>query len=281
MFGVAVNYFAKADHPPSVKQSAKFAVSLLKNCPEVTSVVLVDGSDTADEEFHSYCESIGVKYQHSGHSMSFAEAYNYGVDFLSEDWIVTMASDIYVFPDTFTGFKQFIDKHQDLQIGCLIPYLSRCDLPMQRTSHSSQKFSCYAPIMSYNLNVFPKEVFAKIGGLSTRYSGNFNDIDTTLKLQSMGLEVVMVSSYVHHYGRLTLRHGTNVDARNDWQQFYQDYPELKCNSDLWNLRLDRFLRHPLLKLVFQLNLKNRNKDLRKKINAWVYDNISKYQQVNS
>jgi GT2 family glycosyltransferase len=281
MFGVVVNYFAKPDHPTSVKESAKFAVSLLKNCPEVNSVILVDGSSEVDTEFQNYCESIGVNYQHAGKQMSFAEAYNYGVNLLSEEWIVTMASDIYVFPETFTNFKNFIEKNQDLQIGCLIPYLSRCDLPIQRTAHNFQKFSCYAPIMSYNLNVFPKAVFQKIGGLSTKYSGNFNDIDTSIKLKEMGLNIFMLNSYVHHYGRLTLRHGSNVDARGDWQQFYTDYPELKCNSDLWNIRLDKFLRHPLLKIVFLMNLKVKNKDLRTKINTWIYDNISNYQRVKS
>jgi GT2 family glycosyltransferase len=54
---------------------------------------------------------------------------------------------------------------------------------MQRTSQTAKKEACYAPIMSFNLNVFPRDVFEKIGGLSTNYTGNFNDIDMSLKLK--------------------------------------------------------------------------------------------------
>jgi GT2 family glycosyltransferase len=285
MFGVAVNYFSTKDHPPSVKESARFAVALLKNCPEVTSIILVDGSAERDPELQNYCESINIKYEHCGKTMSFAEAYNYGVSMLPEEWICTMASDIYVFPDTFTKFRNFIEKYPNLSIGCIIPYLSRCDLPLQRTSQASQRFNCYFPIMSFNLNIFPRHIFKEIGGLSHRYSGNFNDIDTTIKLKKLGLSVFLVDTYVHHYGRLTLRHGTNVNARSDWEQFYNDYPELKCDSDLWNLRLDYFLIHPMLKFIYQVTHRSnlriiRSKSMRKSIVTWIYEIIPRWQKID-
>lgn len=281
MFGVAVNYFCKSDYPPSVKESAKFALALLKNCPEVTSIVLTDGSLEVDDDLKDYCDLIGVIYKHAGKIMSFAEAYNFGVSELVEDWIVTMASDIYVFPSTFTQFKQFIETHKDLAIGCLIPYLSRCDLPFQRASQKDNLENCYVPIMSYNMNLFPKTVFEKLGGLTTRYTGNFNDVYTSLKLQEMGLDIILANVYVHHYGRLTIRHGSNVDARGDWQKFYSDYPELKCNSIHWSLRLDKFLRHPLLKRVHYLATRKvvRNKAIQESLINWVYDMIPVLQRI--
>lgn len=279
MFGVAVNYFRMKNYPLSVKESAKFTISLLKNCPEVTTIILVDGSATADDELRNYCQSIGTNYLHEGRVLSFAEAYNLGVSKLTESWVVTMASDIYVYPGTFTTFWKFIETHKDKAIGCLIPYLSRCDFPLQRAADHSKKHSCYSPIMTLNLNVFPRDVYEKIGGISTNYTGNFNDIDLTVKLQKNGLNVFLVNNYVQHYGRLTLRYGTNVDSRADWKNFYADYPELKGNSELWNLRLDKFLRNPLLKLIFRIAMKVKNEKLKNKLHKWVYALIPVMQKV--
>jgi GT2 family glycosyltransferase len=279
MFGVVVNYFHREGYPQSVQESARLALSLLKNCPEVTSIILADGSSQVNTDFKEYCEALNIKYVHAGKMLSFAEAYNYGAGMLREDWIVTMASDIYVYPKTFCEFRLFIEKHGNLSIGCLIPYLSRCDLPMQRTSQTAKKEACYAPIMSFNLNLFPRDVFEKIGGLSTNYTGNFNDIDMSLKLKKMGLDIFLVPTYVHHYGRLTLEHGSNVEGKADWKQFYADYPELKCNSLLWNLKLDEFLRHPILKMVYRLSTRVRHQALKKNLTFWVYDMIPVLQRV--
>lgn len=281
MFGAVVNYFSKGNHPPSVKQSAKFAVSLLKNCPEVTSIVLADGSSEVDQELEAYCESIGIKYAHSGTMMSFGEAYNYGVSLLSEDWIVLMASDIYVYPETFTAFSKFIENHPELKIGCLIPYLTRADLPIQQASQYSEKTDCYASIMSINLNVFKKDVFKELGGLCTRYSGNFNDIDMCIQLQKRDLDILLVGdAYVHHYGSLTLRHGSNVDGKLDYKQFYADYPEMYLSGGLWNLQINQFLRHPVLKILYRMNARfGKNAQNRKARLDWVLRLVPRLQKI--
>jgi GT2 family glycosyltransferase len=281
MFGVVVNYFSKETHPSSVKQSAKFAVSLLKNCSEVTSIVLVDGSAKSDLEMKSYCESLDINYAHSGTTMSFGEAYNYGVSLLSEDWIALMASDIYVYPNTFTAFCKFIENHPALNIGCLIPYLTKCDLPVQQASQYSTRSDCYASIMSFNLNVFKKDIFEKTGGLCTTYSGNFNDIDMCLKLQNLNLDIFLVGdANVVHYGSLTLRHGTTVDNKFDYQQFYADHPELYLSGGLWNLRINQFLRNPILKLLYRLNSRfGRDPHKRKARLDWVLRLVPSWQKI--
>ncbi len=281
MFGVVVNYFSTEKHPPSVKQSTKFAVSLLKNCPEVTSIVLVDGSDEVDAELKSYCECFGIEYAHCGTRMSFGEAYNYGVRYLSEDWVVLMASDIYVYPDTFTAFRNFIENYPDLSIGCLIPYLTRCDLAIQQASQSSKKYDCYASIMTFNLNVFRKNVFEDLGGLCTSYSGNFNDIDICLKLEKKNLDIFLVAdAYVIHYGSLTLRHGSSVNASLDYDRFYSDYPEMYLSGGLWNLRISHFLRHPILKLLYRLNARfGRDTKNRRKRLDWVLKLVPSFQKL--
>jgi len=283
MFGVVINYFGTKNYPPSVKQSAKFAASLLKNCQEVTSIVLSDGSSELDTDLKNYCESLNIKYIHSGAKMSFAEAYNYGVSHLREDWIVLMASDIYVSRDTFTAFRKFIENYSDLNIGCLIPYLTRCDLPIQQASQYSRKYDCYASLMTLNMNIFKKDVFATLGGLSTRYSGNFNDIDMALKLKKNNLDIFLVGdAYVVHYGSLTLRHGSNVDAKLDYQQFYSDYPEMYLSGGVWNLRINHFLRNPILKFLYRLNARfGRNPKKKSSRLDWVLRLVPKLQKITN
>jgi GT2 family glycosyltransferase len=283
MFGVVVNYFFKEGYPSSVEASVRFALTLLKNCPEVTSIVLADGSAKINQNLKQYCELLSINYAHAGRQMSFGEAYNYGVSLLNEKWVAIMASDIYVYPDTFSKFRKFIENYKDLNIGCLIPYLSRCDLPLQQTSQFAKKTDSYASLMSFNLNVFKKEVFEKVGGMTTQYSGNFNDIDMSLKLKQLGLDIFLVGgSNVIHYGALTLRHGTNVDAKSDYEKFYEDHPEMYLPGGLWNLKVDQLLKHPILKLLYRLNVRfGRNPHQKQKRIRWVLRLIPSLQQIRS
>ena len=280
MFGVTVNHFRKAEHPLSVQQSTKFALSLLKNCVEITTIILVDSSQNYDEDLDSFCQSIGVIYRHYNRILSFAEAYNYGAACLDEDWIVTMASDIYVKTQTFTLFKKFIEDHPQLPIGCLIPYLSSSDYVVQEATSSSMQHSCYSGIMTYNLNVFPRSVFREIDGLSDKYSGNFNDIETSIQLKKMGLKIILVKNFVHHYGRLTLQYGSNTHAELDQAQLKQDYPEFVGNTGLYQVRLDKFLQHPILKLVFRASVGFRPRRIQGKMERWVYQKLPAFQRIN-
>lgn len=280
MFGVAVNHFRKPDHPLSVLQSTKFALSLLKSCVEVTTIVLIDSSGRHDADLESFCQSIGVIYKHYDRVLSFAESYNFGVACLEEDWVVTMASDIYVRGDTFGRFKRFIEDNPTVPIGCLIPYLSSCVYPVQEASDNMLRHTCYSGIMTYNLNVFPKQVFQEIGGLSEKYSGNFNDIDTCIQLKKKNLRVVLVNIFVHHFGGMTLQHGTNVKGEADFVQFQSEYPDFTADSGLFQVRLDKLLEHSLLRLVSQASLTIKPRRLRPRLEAWVHSKLSRLQRIS-
>lgn len=278
MFGVAVNHFRKANHPISVQQSTKFALSLLKNCIEITTIVVIDSSEHYDSDLDDFCQSINASYHHYGRILSFAEAYNCGVALLSEEWVVTMASDIYVLPNTFTSFESFIKTHPNEPIGCLIPYLSTSDYSLQEALRLKKRQSCYAGIMTYNLNVFPKNVFKALGGLSTEYSGNFNDIETSLRLRDLNLEVILVDSFAYHYGRMTLQHGSTVDLTDDCKKFQVNHPQMLV-SNTSRIRLDKVYTHPLLKAAFCLSLSIRPRRLRISLENWIYKNAPSLQRV--
>jgi len=284
MFGVAVNHFHKPEHPVSVRQSTKFALSLLKNCPEVTTIFLVDSSEKYDADLDEFCQTLGVNYRHYGRTLSFAEAYNFGVACLDEEWVVTMASDIYVRPETFGVFRQFIENNPAIPIGCLIPYLSSSDYIVQEATINWPKPSCYCGVMTYNLNVFPKAVFTELGGLSNKFSGNYNDIDTSIRLKNMGLKIVLVSNYVQHYGRLTLPHGTNVKSGVDEAQFRLEHPDFAGDAGRWGLRLDKLLEHRILKLISKLSFTFRPRRFRGSIGSslelWVLRNLPAIQRID-
>lgn len=253
-FGVVVNYFSKPSHPASVKYSAKFALTLLKNCSEVSQIVLVDGSATNDHELQIFCESLDVRYLHSGKLMSFAEGYNYGVDYLTEEWIATMASDIYVTPTTFSGMKSFIESNRQLNIGCLIPYLSKSDLPTQQYLTSFFSRDCLAPGMTFNLNVFKKSIYQELGGMTKEYTGNFNDIEMWLKMNEQGLETYLVGqSYAVHYGQLTLNYGSNTNTQIDREKFYKKHPELFEKNGIFSMKFAKILKSKRLKILYELN----------------------------
>ena len=281
MFGVAINHFQKPGHPLSVQQSTQFAVALLKNCLEVTSIIVIDSSADSNGDLSDYCLRVGAKYVHYGRVLSFSEAYNLGVGQLQEEWVATMASDIYVLPDTFTVFKRFIETHPVLPIGCLIPYLSTSDYPPQEASRLGQKRCCYSGIMTYNLNIFPKQVFGAIGGLSNQYSGNFNDIETSLRLRAMDLQVVLVDSFAYHYGRMTLQHGSTTDLTEDCKVFRRNHPQMLSSHLSSRVRLDRIYTHPLLRAVYSISSNIRPRRFRANLEQWTYRNLPKLQRVKS
>ncbi|BBI31796.1 glycosyltransferase family 2 protein [Cohnella abietis] len=253
-FGVVVNYFSKPNHPISVKYSVQFALSLLKNCPEVTEIVLSDGSENPDDQLRNFCDSLNMRYLHSGKILSFPEGYNAGVQQLTTEWIVTMASDVYVTPTTFTAIDQFISQHKNpKQIGCLIPYLSKSDLPTQQYTNTMLSRNCQSPGMTFNLNVFRREVYDLVGGMTQDYTGNFNDFEMCLKLRENNLKVYLVGdSYAVHYGQLTLKFGSNTSVDQDKNKFYSNHPHLFERNGLWDMRFNHFFESKSMRSLYTL-----------------------------
>lgn len=279
-FGVVVNYFKKTDHPESVKQSLIFALSQLKNCDEVNEIVVSDGSVNKDDELIDYCNRRNIKYLHIEGGMSFPEAYNYGVAQLQEEWIAIMASDIYVLPDTFTAFANFIRSYGKLNIGCLIPYISNSAYITQESYKRSSLISCYSGLMTFNLNVFKKSVYDKISGMSSDYSGNYNDVDAVLRLKKLNLNIILVkNAYAIHYGRLTLSHGSNTNVQEDYNVFKKKYPRYCDEKGLWNIKMELFLQNPILIAMYKLKNIVPSKKIRNKYLNMILKMIPIFQKI--
>lgn len=250
MFGIAINYFSKNDYPGYVRESVRFSMSLLRSCSEVSRIILVDSGESSDEEIEKFCLANNISYVHTGEKLSFAKAYNKGVSMLDEEWVVTMASDVYIKKNTFLEFKNFIEKYTHLPIGCLIPYLSHTGLPGQQKNARAGR-SCYFPLMTFNLNVFRREVFEDIKGIRDEYSGNYNDVDVCIRLHENGKKIFLVSSFAHHYGGLTTDLGSDVDYKTDKIRFFSNYKQYERPGSLWDVDLTPFLQSSVAKVMYR------------------------------
>jgi hypothetical protein len=238
MIGVAVNFFQKVNSTDHVEHSLFFCLSLLRLAPEITQIVVSDGSLIRNERVQSYCDERGVKYLHVGKEMSFAESYNAGIRHLTTNFICTLASDVFVRSDTFTKIKNFLSEVDAETLGAVIPYLSDSDLPGQASTGPGP--IRVSPLMTLNLNVFPRAVLDAIGGVNDEFSGCYNDFIMAKKLTDLGRKIYLVDAYAVHYGRLTRITGTNVDYLADKDKFAQLYPELYLPGVSWDLDLTKF-----------------------------------------
>lgn len=250
MFGVVVCHYYRPGQPLSIKASVRLCLSLLKQCPEVSTIVLSDGSGERDLELEEYCISLDVTYMHYGSEVSFAQTYNLGASLLSEEWIALMASDVFVYNSTFKAFKDFIKGYRTLNIGCLIPFLTTSDVLAQAHTFEFLENTCRVPIMTINLNVIKKSVFDQIGGVPAQFSGAYNDIVMAIKLHNLGLEIFMVKgAQACHYGRMTINSGTSYKYKVDKETFKKEFPAYVNPQTDWGVRMDSLVRRDPFKFV--------------------------------
>ena len=253
MIGVTVNYFQMTKGDEQIEFSALLCLSLLRIAPEVSQIVLVDGSPQPNDRIKSYCDTRGIIYTHFGRELTFSETYNLGIGQLDTYYVCTMASDVFVRPDTFKIIGEFINTADESTLGCVIPYLSYSDLPGQaRTSPGPTRIS---PLMTLNLNVFPRAVLDAIGGGNDEFSGCFNDFIMAKKISDLGRKIYLVDAFAVHYGRLTLNSGsTRVDYPADEQRMVEKYPELLKPGSRWHLDLTKFRPGEAFRNLFEAGL---------------------------
>jgi GT2 family glycosyltransferase len=253
MFGVVINHYWRPSHTDAAIESARLAMALLARCNEVSDAVLVDSGPEGTPGFPELCAKKNVQYLHQPGGLSFSEAFNEGAARLTTDWVALLCSDVYVFPDTFEAFSKFIAERSDEAIGCLIPYLSTCDVHTQIERHRRpRRFDARVPVMSVNLNVFPKAAFDLIGGIPGDYSGDYNDVATCIALRRVGLDVFVVGeAQAVHYGVMTKRDGTTIDRSSDLDAFKAAYPDFHEPASLWQVSVDRLIYSRALRAAWR------------------------------
>lgn len=231
--GFVVNYYWRPTYSESVRASAHLAISLLSNSPIIDRIILMDGSQKADNEIQKDCQKNKVEYVHLGRELGFAEALNEGWKRLDTDFIGLMASDIYPTNETII---LLVEALASPGIGCVSPYLDFCDYPGQVASFVRNPITCEPTSISLNLNLIKKSVLEAIGGIDEHYSGGYNDLIMLMKIRNMGQKVVFIGkTRTTHFGQATVSQGTNFNMIIDKPRFFAEYPEYYATHGPFNI----------------------------------------------
>ncbi len=228
-----VNYYWRPNYPETIRLSAWLAIQSLKIVDIVGDILLVDGSLEGDNEIRLICEKEKIMYVHKGKELRFAEGYNCW-KMLSSQYIGLMASDIIVNPIAIQKLYKVITVER---VGCVFPYLDRCDYQGQIYSYVRKAKTCEPTFMTLNLNIFKREVLEKINGIDENFSGGYNDILTLLQIRRSGYKALLVgATQVTHLGKMTVSNGTNYDWEKDSIKFKTSYPEYWDKISRWNIK---------------------------------------------
>jgi GT2 family glycosyltransferase len=253
MFSVVINHYCGQDHAPHLAAASIFSAALSVRDPWVKQVLLVDGSAQPDPTLQQYIQHIGGRYLHAGRRLSFAEGYNHGLAQASEDWVVLCASDVFPSLDCYRQLAGFLSAIDNDTVGCVITRLTSSDLPYQKSRLFAAR-TCTVPVMTLNFNVFRRSYLQAIGGVPVAYSGNYNDIELSIRIQRDGRRIYMLPIRCVHYGSLTLQTGgSNLSAEHDLQAFAAHHPDLLDYGSMWDLRITALLRPGVLTALLHLS----------------------------
>jgi GT2 family glycosyltransferase len=252
--GAVVNHFSEPADMWVLEQSTRLTLAMLRRCPEVESIVLADGSLAPSEDLRGYCATIDAAYLHEEGGMSYARGWNAGFALLDQPWVAMLASDVYVFPDTFTKFSQFLERQPALKVGCLVPYLNVADIVNHEGLwRRDAERDALASLMSFNLIVFRSEVLARVGGVPDFYSGCYADVELALRTADAGYGVYLVGgARALHYNHMTRIHGERFDYESDLPAFQANHPDLRSVDGPWGFDLSKIVEHPALRAASRL-----------------------------
>jgi len=269
MFSVVINHYSGQANTPHLAGASIFSAALSVRDPLVKEVLLVDGSLSPDLKLQKYVQDMGCQYIHAGRRLSFAEGYNLGISRASQEWVVLCASDVFPSLDCYRSICEFLSKIDVETVGCIITRLSSSDLPYQKTRFFAS-YCCTVPIMTLNFNVLKKSYLQSIGGVPTEYSGNYNDVELSIRIHSDRKHIYMLPIRCVHYGSLTLQTGgSNVSAERDIETFAAHHPDMMDYGSMWDLRLTSLTKPRLLKVLLQLSKISPTRHSRTVTTRWI------------
>lgn len=250
MFFHVINHFQPEGAGPHVDASTVLCASLALRSPLVAKVLVVDGSSQANPALAATLRAAGAEYHHAGRMLTFAEGYNIGIARSDQPWTILCANDIYPSPETFAALYAASDKGRDETVGCVVPFLTGCDLGIQKAWDLAPAAAVDIPLMTLNINAFPTAYLRKIGGVSQEFSGAYNDVMMAYRIRQDGRRIVLAPSLCVHFGSLTLETGpSSVDFTTDFAHMPKAYPELYQEGGIWDLDLGKFANSRFLRLA--------------------------------
>jgi GT2 family glycosyltransferase len=248
---VAVNHYWNSPDDAArsiVVSAAELGLRMLRRSPVVGTIRLVDGSPQPDDRLAAVCTDIEADYVHLGREIGLAEGYNIGWRGLPERYVALMANDIV--PHPVSALELLLDAVRDPEIGLAVPYLSMCDYAPQlarRLLLRRTMRTCEPASMTLNLNVLPRDVLERVGGVDEGYSTGFYDPILVMRVRELGYRAIQVGgAEVIHLDRLTKLTGgstlTRATHAADTQRFFDEYPELNVpgRTGIWGIAFWRW-----------------------------------------
>jgi len=269
MFSVVINHYSGGGRVPHLAGAVIFSAALSVKDPLVKEVFVVDGSPVPDPALRDYLEQMGCQYLHAGRRLSFSEGYNFGASRASQEWVVLCASDVFPSLDCYAAVAGFLARIDPNSVGCVIPRLTSSDLPYQK-SRFFARWACSVPVMTLNFNVFHRGYLQAVGGVPTEYSGNYNDIELSIRIHKDGRRIYMLPVRCVHYGSLTLQTGnSSVSIADDKVTFRARHPDLLDRGSMWDLRVASLMKPGLIPTLLYISRLSPTEHSRSVITRWI------------
>lgn len=250
LISIIINYFN-----PSENSRIEATVSLaLESIAAFTQnpfeIILADASTNISTNLMNNCSANKWHYLHLP-GASFAEGYNLSFPKTSGNYLVLMASDIFVCNEW--DVKMLAELHRTK--ACIAaPYLTASDYKPQ-TSNWVIKMKTFTPsAMTLNLIMMSSEHFLKIGMLDQRL-GHFNDIDFLYRTRVSGGEAIITyCGQINHISGATMSISTSICYEKDKKIFLEKHPYLSSNNSKmdYNYYDKSFIRSRLLRLYLKM-----------------------------
>lgn len=222
MVDVVINYYNPQKSDLLFAQTLYCILCYKRN--KTNLVILSDGSGIVDERFLEYSKINDFVYLTSDKKLMFSEGYNMAVDYLElyskSEYILLSANDIFVDINTV----ELLSKNFDENCGCVIPYLSVSDLPIQNGIHNLK--IRYPMGMTLNVNLFRRSDLIQIGKVPVELSGYFNDVVMFYKLKKIGKMIKLINAgKIIHLGKVTVSISSNASFEKDKRIFIEQFGE--------------------------------------------------------
>ena len=248
LISIVINYFNPKEHP-------RIEATLLLAMESVSSythnsheVIISDASTNESIKIKELCLKKKWIYLHMP-GASFPEGFNKGASKATGEYLVLMASDIFV----CEGWDKVL--LSELKRTCAwmaAPYLTASDYRTQ-TQFWVLKMKTFIPsAMTLNLIMMRTEHFTKLGMLDQRL-GHFNDIDLLFRVRELGGEAIITyCGQVSHISGATISVATNFNYKKDKEIFLEKHPYLKSKNPKidYNHYDKRFMRSRFLRFYF-------------------------------
>ncbi|MBL7043932.1 MAG: glycosyltransferase [Pirellulaceae bacterium] len=250
LLSIIINYFNPNEHP-RIEATLLLALESISSYTHHSyEVIISDASTNVSARLHEICLRKHWTYLHMPQA-SFPEGFNKGASKATGEYLVLMASDIFVCAD---WDKTLLCELKRTEAWMAAPYLTASDYRAQ-TQFWGLRMKTFSPsAMTLNLIMISAQHFEQLGMLDPNL-GHFNDIDLLFRVRESGGEAIIAyCGQVSHISGATMSVATSIDYRADKDIFLNKHPCLKSR----NARMDydshhkRFMRNPLLRTYFKV-----------------------------